>query len=87
MFLVAPAWAQTNGDVRDGDDVQPSSREVHAREAAERNAPAISEEAREAATVDQLYQQLTGKERSGEHEPPLPNTSSAASAVRPPGRS
>ena len=64
FLCAAPAWAQRNGDVRGGKDNQPTQGEVRSREQAAGVTPPPAEQQRETGTVDQLYRNLMGKERT-----------------------
>ena len=62
--MVPAAWAQANGNIRNGQNLQPTEGEVRSRERAAGETPPLAEQRRETGTVDSLYQTLMRKERA-----------------------
>jgi hypothetical protein len=87
LLCGAPAstWAQRNGDVSNGLNNQPTYGEVQSREQAGGVAPPPAQRQRETGTVDNLYRDLMGKERSDgmTNVPAGPNVAPAPAPARP----
>ena len=73
------AWAQRNGDVRNGQDNEPTKAEVRSRERAAGVTPPPAELRRETGTVESLYRTLMSEERADDMTtaPADPNASMA----------